>query len=126
MTFLRQRKVQHDINNLALQKICRQRTGSPIMKWWEYWIYEIKDSILKEEARGTRDCKPCYNHFHNIFRLFDVLPNFSFTTSQTMRNYYLWTCYIRAASRVTEWLKTYDLKKLGNIRKVSKLHRMIA
>ena len=30
-----------------------------------------------------------YNHFHNIFRLLDVLPNFLFTTSETMRDYYL-------------------------------------
>ena len=29
-----------------------------------------------------------YNHFHYILRLFDVLPNFSFTTSETMRNYF--------------------------------------
>ena len=29
-----------------------------------------------------------YNHLHNIFTLFDALPNFSFTTSETMRNYY--------------------------------------
>ena len=25
-----------------------------------------------------------YNHFHNILRLLDVLPNFPFTTSETM------------------------------------------
>ena len=29
------------------------------------------------------------NHFHNIVRIFDVLPNFPFTTSETMRDYYL-------------------------------------
>ena len=29
------------------------------------------------------------NLFHNILRLFDVLPNFPFTTSETMANYYL-------------------------------------
>ena len=28
-------------------------------------------------------------HFYNILRLFDVLPNFLFTTSETMRDYYL-------------------------------------
>ena len=28
-----------------------------------------------------------YNQFHNILRLFDVLPNFSFTTSETMCDY---------------------------------------
>ena len=30
-----------------------------------------------------------YNHFHNILRLFDVLTNFPFTTSETMRDYFL-------------------------------------
>ena len=47
-----------------------------------------------------------YNHFHNILRLFDVLPNFPFTTSETMRDYYLYTWYTRVASRVAERLKT--------------------
>ena len=28
------------------------------------------------------------NHFHNILILFDVLPNFLFTASETKRNYY--------------------------------------
>ena len=32
-----------------------------------------------------------YNHFHNILELFDVLPNFPFITSLTMRDYYLKT-----------------------------------
>ena len=34
---------------------------------------------------GWRDC----NHFHNILRLFGVLPNFPSTTSETMHDYYL-------------------------------------
>ena len=29
------------------------------------------------------------NHFHNILRLFNVLAKFPFTTSETMRDYYL-------------------------------------
>ena len=29
------------------------------------------------------------NHFQNVLRLFDVLPNFPSTTSETMGNYYL-------------------------------------
>ena len=32
---------------------------------------------------------PSNNHFHNILRCFDVLPNFPFTTSETMHDYYL-------------------------------------
>ena len=42
------------------------------------------------------------NHFDNISRLFDVLPNFLFTTSQTMRDCYLQTWYVRVASRVAD------------------------
>ena len=34
--------------------------------------------------------------------------------------------YLRVASKVAEGLKAYDFRKLGNIRKVPKLHRMIA
>ena len=49
--------------------------------------------------------KQTYNHFHNILRLFDVLPNFSFATSETMHDYYLYTWYIRVAERVAERLK---------------------
>ena len=65
-----------------------------------------------------------FNHFHGILRLFDVLPNFHFTTCETMCDYYLWKWYIRVASRDNERLQ--DLSKLGNIREVSKPHRMTA
>ena len=44
-----------------------------------------------------------YNHFHKVFVFFF---NFLFTTSETMRDYYLKTWYIRVASRVAEQLKT--------------------
>ena len=42
------------------------------------------------------------NHFNNILRPFDVLPNFPFTTSETMRDYYLRTWYIRVTSRAAQ------------------------
>ena len=44
--------------------------------------------------------------FHNILRLFDVLSNPHFTTSETIGDYYLCTWYIRIASRVAERRKT--------------------
>ena len=59
-------------------------------------------------------------------RLFDVLPNLTFAKSETMRDYYLQTRYLRVASQVAEGLKTWGPRKLGNARKVSKPHRMIA
>ena len=67
-----------------------------------------------------------HNQLHNILRLFNVLPNFPFTTSETTGDYYLLTRYVRVASRVPKLLKTQDLRKLGNIRKVFKPHRMTA
>ena len=51
-------------------------------------------------------CSVCYNQLNNILRLFDVLPNLPFPTSETMCDYYLQTWYIRVASRVAERLKT--------------------
>ena len=47
-----------------------------------------------------------HNHFHNILKLFDVLPNVAFITSETMGDYYLQTWCLRVASRVNEQLKT--------------------
>ena len=43
-----------------------------------------------------------------------------------MRHYYLLTGYIRVALTVAERLKTDDLRKLGNIKKVINLDRIIA
>ena len=66
------------------------------------------------------------NYFRYVLRFFDVLPNFPFTTSEIIQDYYLYTAYVQVLLRVAERLKTYDLWKLGNIRKVPKLPRMIA
>ena len=52
----------------------------------EYSRKSWKDPL--EDKRVERSLKSC-NHFHNILRLFDVLPNFPFTTSETIRHYYL-------------------------------------
>ena len=47
-------------------------------------LAEMKfDHLAKDEVRAS------YNQFHNILRLFNVLPNLPFTTSETMCNYYL-------------------------------------
>ena len=39
---------------------------------------------LKQSGKVSTD-----NQFHNILRLFDVLPNFPFTTNETMCKYFL-------------------------------------
>ena len=51
--------------------------------------------------------KKSHNDFHNILRLFDALPNFHFSASETMRDY-----EHRAASRFAKRLLT--LRILGN------------
>ena len=62
--------------------------------------------MFKHTNPLMRKNRPTYNYFQNILRLFDVLSNFSFTTSEKMRDYYLETWYIKVASRVAEQLKT--------------------
>ena len=44
--------------------------------------------FLQKISQSTKRVK-CHNHFHNILRLFDVLPNLALTTSETMRDYYV-------------------------------------
>ena len=63
------------------------------------------------------------NEFDNILRFFYVLPNFPFTTSETMRDN---KHGIHELPHELPNNLSQDLRKLGNIRKVSKLHRMIA
>ena len=48
-----------------------------------YFLY--RNVVVK--LRNNQDLN--HNQLHNILRLFDVLPNFPFTTSETMRDYYL-------------------------------------
>ena len=47
---------------------------------WEQLTIITKPSSLLQQS---------YNQFHNILRLFDVLPSFLFPTSETMCDYYL-------------------------------------
>ena len=90
------------------------------------WIRYQSKATIKKTKSVFRLLKWSYDYFYSILRLFGVLPNFLFTTSEAMLDYYLWTWYIWVASRVAKGLKSYDLRKLGNIRNVSKLQRMIA
>ena len=58
--------------------------------WWRRYI----DDIFMMWEHGEEELKKfetlnSYNHFHNTFRLFDVLASFPFTTSERMRDYYL-------------------------------------
>ena len=47
------------------------------------------DRKRKFDPGCRRKTGKTYNQFHNILRLFDVSPNFPFTTSETMGDYYL-------------------------------------
>ena len=51
--------------------------------------FSLKVTVfVKNYAPSKRDlCKGFYNQFHNILRLFDVLPNFPVTTSEKMADY---------------------------------------
>ena len=64
-----------------------------------------------------------YNHFHNIMRLFDVLP--IFLSPQVKRCPII--TYKQGIYKLPHMLPNdLALRKLGNMRKVSKLLRMVA
>ena len=64
-----------------------------------------------------------YNHFHNIWRFFNVLTTFLFTKCAIIT--YNNGIY-ELPHDLPNDLRLRILKKIGNIMKVSKLYRMIA
>ena len=50
-------------------------------------FYQIQSPISGSNFSNNKSIT--HNQFYNILRLFDVLPNFPFTTSETMCDYYL-------------------------------------
>ena len=62
-----------------------------------------------------------YDPGHNILELFNNLAQVRIATSKTILDIYHSKPATRVASRVAEWLKAKDLRKLGNIWKMSNL-----
>ena len=56
-----------------------------------------KDRKRKENFAGNRA--------HNILKLFDVLPNFLLTTSETKQDYFYETWYTRLLQELLNYLK---------------------
>ena len=100
-------------NSILLKKLEMSGVNSTNLAWFASHLNGRKQyikitecaNIVKKNIKCEVQQAQCYNHFHNILRLFDVLPNFPFATSETMRNYYLQTWYIRVASRISKRLK---------------------
>ena len=58
-----------------------------------------------------------------LLRLFDGRANFPFTRSE--RSVVISNILLRVASRLAEQLKTWNLTKLGDIRKISKFIELL-
>ena len=50
---------------------------------------ELVNKFLLAGDKFMSEMHLSYNHFHNILRLFDILLNFAFTTSEMMGDHYL-------------------------------------
>ena len=57
----------------------------------------------------------------NICKFFHILAQFSFSTSEKELAYYHQRVNVRVASRVAKHLKTWDLTKLANCKKILKI-----
>ena len=113
-------------------------------------LKSVKGNIL---VTGSVFSLSNYNHFHNTLSLFDVFPNFSFTTRKRCRLLLINMVYINmvyischTSCRTTQTQdphatafsplggllspykkkKTLDPRKFGPTRQVSKPHRLIA
>ena len=86
-------KVQGDKSNLTKnfyqRKGHQQKLDTETYRLWKPCRMKI---LLKENYQlnlFSNSDTFIYNHFHNILRLFNVLPNSPFTTNEKMRDYYL-------------------------------------
>ena len=80
--------------------------------------FQIVESSL--EVQRVKE-KFSDNRGHNIQAVFNNLAQVQITTSKMMLDIYHNKLGTRVASRVAERLTTYDLRKLGNSRKMSNL-----
>ena len=71
-TFYEKELQKIDQQEFRIEKVIKKKGDKLYVKWKGY-------------DNSFNSC----NHFHNILRLFDVLPDFSFTTSEMMCDYYL-------------------------------------
>ena len=62
-----------------------------------------------------------YNLGQKNCRFFYILAQFLFATSETELDYYPQKVNVRVTSRVAKQLKTKDLRKLGNFKKISEV-----
>ena len=89
------------INELLHMYISRILPIFSSSQWLLQKVYKRREIFLENKlvshprmnssigAESSSILAKFYNHFHNILRLFDILPNFSVTASETMRDYYL-------------------------------------
>ena len=65
--------------------------GIHLLKQGDYTNTQRRDGSVSPRAHPQSGYLPdfTYNQFHNILRLLEVSPNFPFTTSETMGDYYL-------------------------------------
>ena len=74
--------------------ICAYSKGFSYMLFFSYYnsmlhlIHPLSQSRnMIGQLMKTYLHRPIHNHLHNILELFDVLPNFPFTASETKRDY---------------------------------------
>ena len=89
-------RIISQISILAGSAGCQSSSHSDDMchVWALPHIYKVTIFILQRN-RYTYLKVSSYNLFHNILRLFGVLPNSPFSTSETMGDYYLQIWYLR-------------------------------
>ena len=105
--------------NVAFIKVVFMITANEILNYCTFSL-----AFISSLQKGN-SLKAIYNPGHNTLKLYNILVQIRFTTSNMKLDIYYSKLSIRVSSRVAERLKTYDPRKLGNIRKISNLGRHI-
>ena len=87
------------------------------------WMFLTIEAVKKGIKSKKKLCRQLYSWY---FETFGWMNKFFFAHKWNEAWLLVINCYIRLASRVAEQLQTCDLRKLGNIREILKLHRLIS
>ena len=112
--YFNENSLRNKVNNLREILSYLSPDYLPKLNWKWFSFSGIQTSYIRNSS---------YNRFHNVLRLFNALPNF--LSPQVKRRAII--TYKHGIYKLPQELPNdLRLRKLGNIRKVSKLHRMIA
>ena len=88
-------------------------------------IHTFRMFLFTKESMIKLSAKRFWSSTRKMSFMVSFLTRFPFTTNETELNHYHQKAKVKVASRVTKQLKTEDLQKLGNFKKIVRMIEIV-